>query len=91
MFVGDGAPLPASVDISGFTPGITNRFRVVASNSTGIAYGNDVVFRAPVLTLDGPAVVTNECHAPFAVSLPVLANTQLRSEHVPDLPRLRQW
>jgi hypothetical protein len=75
VFVGDGgAPLPVSANISGFIPGITYRFRVVATNETGIAYGNDIAFGSPVLTLIGPAVVTNECHAPFAVTLPVLAN-----------------
>lgn len=51
--------------ISGFTPGITNHYRLVVTNGAGIFYGDDVAFGSPVITLLGAVTLTNECHASF--------------------------
>jgi len=38
----------------------------VASNSWGTVRGNDVLFRSPVVALNGAATLTNECHTALA-------------------------
>ena len=64
--VGNGsASLAASNNLTGLTPGIIYHGRVSASNALGVARGSDVTFRSPVITLNGGAVLTNECHFAF--------------------------
>ncbi len=77
--VGNGTgTLAVSDNLPGLTPGVVYHCRAVASNVVGVARGNDVVFGSPAITLNGGAVVTNECHYPFTdpgatASWPLLA------------------
>ncbi|MSU59040.1 MAG: DUF5011 domain-containing protein, partial [Pedosphaera sp.] len=57
--------LSFSNDLSGFTQGITNHYRLVATNSAGTNYGSDIAFGSPIITLLGAANLTNECHFAF--------------------------
>jgi len=66
VVVGNGANvLPFTTNLTGFTQGVTNHYRVVATNSAGIARGNDIPFSSPLITLIGAANLTNECHTAF--------------------------
>ncbi|MSN25102.1 MAG: hypothetical protein GJV46_04455 [Geobacter sp.] len=59
VIVGNGNTT-VTADLSGLTPGLTYHYRVVATNSAGTAYGNDVQFvvlkAAATVTLDNLAV-----------------------------------
>jgi hypothetical protein len=55
-----------SAAISGLSPNVVYHYRLVATNALGCAYGSDVAFSFPSIQLNGPAVMTNECHMPFA-------------------------
>lgn len=64
--VGSGTnALALTTNLVGFTQGVTNHYRVVATNSAGITRGNDLAFGSPLVTLIGPANITNECHTVF--------------------------
>jgi alpha-tubulin suppressor-like RCC1 family protein len=56
----------ASSTISGLSPNVLYHYRVVVTNTLGCTYGSDVAFSFPSIQLNGPAVMTNECHMPFA-------------------------
>ncbi len=81
-------PLTLNSNLTGFTQGITNHYRLVATNSVGTTLGSDIAFGSPIVTLIGAANLTNECHfaftdpgannsAGFAVSVSVNLNTNL--------------
>ena len=87
--VGNGSTtLAFSNNLTGLlTPGVVYHCRVVATNSDGSASGGDVLFgSAPVVTLFGAAVLTNECHTLFtdpgatnAAHLPVTVTGSLNT------------
>jgi len=58
--------LPFTATLSGLTAGVAYDYRVVASNSVGLATGSQAVFQLPRIILNGPNPMTNECHTPFA-------------------------
>ena len=65
--VGNGSTsLAVSNNLTGLTPGVIYHGRVSASNTLGVVRGNDVQFGSPAITLNGGAVVTNECHSTFS-------------------------
>jgi DNA-binding beta-propeller fold protein YncE len=51
------APVPLTVLLSGLTPGGTYHYRIVAQNSAGISYGEDVSFSTPAAGEGPPARV----------------------------------
>ena len=51
--------------LSGLTPGVIYHGRLVASNALGVARGRTVRFGSPAITLNSPAVLTNECHTAY--------------------------
>ncbi len=57
--------LPSTALVSGFAPGVAYHYRVVASNIMGTSYGADREFGAPLLALNGPGLLTNQCHTSF--------------------------
>ena len=60
------AALAFSNNLTSLTAGVVYHCRVVASNVDGVANGSDVLFgSAPIVTLLGPAAITNECHTLF--------------------------
>ncbi|MDB6026660.1 MAG: hypothetical protein JWM68_2883 [Verrucomicrobiales bacterium] len=66
--VGSGvSSLDVNASLSGLTPGLTYHARLVASNGVGIVSGRDIQFGAPALALNGPSVLTNECHVPVTI------------------------
>ena len=63
---GSGADVvPVSAALSNLTQGLTYHYRCVASNSLTVVRGSDRPFWTPVITLNGPNPLTNECHVPF--------------------------
>ena len=63
---GSGADVvPVSAALSNLTQGLTYHYRCVASNSLTVVRGSDRTFWTPVITLNGPNPLTNECHVPF--------------------------
>ena len=64
--VGSGtSSVAVSNNLTVLTPGVIYHYRVMASNTLGVARGSDVMFRSPAITLTGGAVFTNECHSAF--------------------------
>ena len=61
---GVGAVL-TTVTLNDLTPGVIHFYRVVASNSLGIARGRHQLLWTPAVSLNGATPITNECHAPF--------------------------
>ncbi len=56
--------------LTNLAPGTVYHYRLVAANSVGTTLGSDLTFfslllPAAVVTLNGPATVTNECHSPY--------------------------
>ncbi|MDD5138737.1 MAG: DUF5011 domain-containing protein [Verrucomicrobiales bacterium] len=51
--------------LSGLTPGLIYHGRIAASNALGVVRGRDVLFGSPLVTLNGAALLTNECHTAF--------------------------
>ena len=51
--------------LSGLTPGVIYHGRIVASNALSVARGRTVRFGSPAITLNSPAVLTNECHTAY--------------------------
>ncbi len=65
--VGSGTDAVAVSNLlSGLSPGLIYRGRLVASNALMVVRGLDALFGTPLLTLNGAATMTNECHAAFA-------------------------
>ena len=77
---GTNNALAFSNNLTGLTPGVVYHYRALSTNSAGATNGNDVLFgSAPVVTLFGPSIITNECHTLFvdpgatnAAGLPVV-------------------
>jgi len=64
--IGSGsAGIPVSATLTGLTPGAIYHFRIVATNSAGLARGVEQRFSLLVLTLNGGSPFTNECNTPF--------------------------
>jgi len=71
--MGDGLTnMPIETSLTGLTPGFSYHYRLVATNAQGWAYGRDTVFQlpsnelpSPILMLQGPSILTNECHTAF--------------------------
>lgn len=51
--------------LTGLVAGVAYHFRVVTANNLGLAYGADRVFGGPIISLFGPAALTNECQIGF--------------------------
>ena len=68
--VGSNSVLVAVSNVlSGLTPGLIYRGRIVADNGLGVVHGSYVLFGSPLITLNGAATsLTNECHAAFTNS-----------------------
>ncbi len=77
--VGNGlTSTPVSLNLTNLTPGMVYNGRIAASNGmSGIVRGAEMRFGNPALVLNGPSIVTNECHTPYmdsgatAFSVPV--------------------
>ncbi|MEI8044345.1 MAG: hypothetical protein WCL11_23240, partial [Verrucomicrobiota bacterium] len=54
-----------SATMAGLVPGKEYHYRIVATNAVGLAYGEDALFWSPLVLLNGPNPLTNECHSPF--------------------------
>lgn len=66
--VGNGiSTVPLNANLTGLTPGLPYRYRLVASNSVGlVARGLEVIFTVPTITLNGPNPLTNIWGFPYA-------------------------
>ena len=63
---GDGTnPVPTSATLSNLNAGWRYHYRLVASNSLGVARGADRVCWSPAISLNGSNPLTNECHTRY--------------------------
>jgi len=60
--------IPAALEmpLAGLNSGVVYHFRMVATNAMGRSSSSDGAFEAPRLALNGPPIITNECHTPFS-------------------------
>jgi hypothetical protein len=64
--IGNGdLSVPLHASLSGLRPGVAYHYRVQATNSFGIAIGQNGVFQAPRISLNGSDKITNYCCTPF--------------------------
>lgn len=61
-----GAPVTFSNSCGGLISGLNYHFRAVATNTSGLVKGGDRIFGSPLVTLNGLATITNECHTLFS-------------------------
>jgi len=66
--VGNGtSAVPLNANLTGLTPGLPYRYRLMASNNVGlVARGIEVIFTVPTITLNGPNPLTNIWGFPYA-------------------------
>lgn len=63
--VGGMAGTSVNAALADLSPDVVYHYRLAASNNAGISFGSDQIFSAPGVTLNGPGVITNECHSAF--------------------------
>jgi alpha-tubulin suppressor-like RCC1 family protein len=63
---GDGwSNVTVSATLSGLPLNTVYHYRVVATNELGRSVGEDTIFWSPIIQLNGPDLLTNECHTAF--------------------------